>query len=109
MLSDKELLHRFEQGLDPQRIEKSAIPAQLIGYGEISSIFKIGDNNDTAYKRMPLFSDRSSAEKYERQYHEYRPGLTSRNMKPLLLKCRTGRWCFILPRRDLPWIVLGIS
>lgn len=71
MRIDKERLYQFEQGLDPQHIEKSAIPAQLIGYGEISSIFKIGDNNETAYKRMPLFADGSSAEKYERQYHEY--------------------------------------
>lgn len=71
MYIDKKLLYQFEQGLDPQDIETSAIPAQLIGYGEISSIFMIGDDTETAYKRMPLFSDRSSAEKYERQYHEY--------------------------------------
>lgn len=71
MFIDKDLLYQFEKGLDPLRIEKSHIPAQLIGFGEISSIFKIGENDKVAFKRMPLFSDRSSAEKYERQYHEY--------------------------------------
>jgi len=71
MQIDKDLLARFEQGLDPQNIDQSVIPADIIGYGEISSIFKIGDDNEIAYKRMPLFTDRSSAEKYEKNYHEY--------------------------------------
>ncbi|MBW2365665.1 MAG: hypothetical protein JRF25_11520 [Deltaproteobacteria bacterium] len=68
---DKKILYQFEQGLDPQNVDQSVIPADIIGFGEISSIFKIGDDNEIAYKRMPLFSDRLSAEKYEKQYHEY--------------------------------------
>ncbi|MBW1846057.1 MAG: hypothetical protein JRG81_09640 [Deltaproteobacteria bacterium] len=71
MRIDKDLLSRFEHGLDPQNIEESVISAEIIGYGEISSIFKIGGDDETACKRMPLFIDRSSAEKYEKQYHEY--------------------------------------
>ena len=60
---DKDLLYRFENGLDPQNIKDSSVPASVIGFGEISAIFQISDNSDVAFKRMPLFSDRISAEK----------------------------------------------
>ena len=53
---DVDLLQRFEAGIDPQHLERSDVPATLIGYGEISAIFRLGDA-PVAYKRMPLFSD----------------------------------------------------
>ena len=68
---DKDLLYRFENGLDPQNIKASSVPASVIGFGEISTIFQVGDNADVAFKRMPLFPNRMSAEKYKHQYHEY--------------------------------------
>jgi hypothetical protein len=71
MLADEHLLQEFESGLNPQRLEDSAIPATIIGYGEISAIFQVADNSMTAFKRLPLFSDRPSAEKYTRQFYEY--------------------------------------
>ena len=71
MLADEHLLQEFELGLNPQRLEDSTIPATIIGYGEISAIFQIADHSRVAFKRLPLFSDRPSAEKYTRQFHEY--------------------------------------
>ena len=68
---DTELLHRFEKGLNPQRIERSGIPAQLLGYGEISAIFRIQGDDRMAFKRMPLFTQRRAAEKYVDLYGEY--------------------------------------
>ena len=68
---DVELLKRFEQGLNPQRIDLSQIPAQLLGYGEISAIFRIQGDDRTAFKRMPLFPDRDRAERYVDLYREY--------------------------------------
>lgn len=68
---DDDLLSRFEEGLDPSYFERSPVPAELIGYGEISAIFRIRGQADVAYKRMPLFADRAAAEKYASQYHEY--------------------------------------
>lgn len=68
---DRELVADFEAGLNPQDPEKSSIPAEVLGYGEISIILQIGDNPDVAYKRMPLFSDRPAAELYAGQFHEY--------------------------------------
>jgi len=68
---DHGLLYRFEAGLNPQDLKNSAVPAQVLGYGEISTIFQIGDNKDVAFKRMPLFSDRASAEEYVEKYRFY--------------------------------------
>ena len=68
---DEELLRRFEAGLNPQDIEGSSIPATILGFGEMSAIFQIADNKKIAFKRMPLFSERSSAERYARRFEEY--------------------------------------
>jgi hypothetical protein len=71
MIIDKDLLQRFEAGLNPQEIEASAIPAELLGFGEISAIFRIQGDTSVAYKRMPLFSDRTAAEDFREKYYEY--------------------------------------
>lgn len=71
MKIDTDLLYRFERGLNPQRIERSGVPAVILGYGEISTIFSIEDDKQLAYKRMPLFSNRQSAEDYILLYREY--------------------------------------
>ena len=71
MRIDMEVLERFEAGLDPAHPERSVVPARLIGYGEISAIFTIGDDDDRAYKRMPLFKDRASAEAYAEMVDDY--------------------------------------
>jgi len=68
---DTDLLQRFEEGLDPQNIARSPIPAKILGYGEISTIFQIEGNPAVAYKRMPLFDNPAAAERYMRQFREY--------------------------------------
>jgi hypothetical protein len=68
---DENLLVEFENGLNPQHLEHSAIPATLIGFGEISAIFQIGDKSGTAFKRLPLFSDQPSTQTYVSKYNEY--------------------------------------
>ncbi|MDQ1331673.1 MAG: hypothetical protein QG578_1941 [Thermodesulfobacteriota bacterium] len=68
---DTDLLNRFEAGLDPQNLKNSSVPAVILGFGEISTVFQIGECADTAYKRMPLFRDIASAEKYGEQFLEY--------------------------------------
>ncbi len=68
---DLDILHRFEEGLDPQNLDRSAVRTTLIGYGEMSTIFEIEGFPGTALKRMPLFVDRAGAEQYEKIYYEY--------------------------------------
>jgi hypothetical protein len=70
---DIELLKEFEKGLDPEHPEKSKIPAQVLGYGEISTIFEIESETTTglACKRLPIFQTRKEVENYEKLYNSY--------------------------------------
>lgn len=70
---DKELLERFEAGLNPLNPSLSTIPAEIIGYGEMSTIFVIDDPSQKglAYKRMPIFRSIEELDQYERLYEEY--------------------------------------
>jgi hypothetical protein len=66
-------LREFERGLDPQQPESSQIPASVLGYGEISTVFAIDAENlaGLAFKRMPLFQDEGEIQAYQRAYEEY--------------------------------------
>ena len=68
---DRDLLERFEAGLNPQQVEQSSVPAAIIGYGEISAIFRIAGDTTVAYKRLPLFTSDVSARNYTGLYDEY--------------------------------------
>jgi hypothetical protein len=70
---DVELLKKFERGLDPAHPEQSKIPAKVLGYGEISTIFQIQSDSvkDLACKRLPIFQTRDEVERYEKIYREY--------------------------------------
>lgn len=81
MLVDENLLYEFESNLNPQDLQNSPIPATIIGYGEISAIFKIADNSELAFKRLPLFPDRVAAERYTRQHDEYCRLLTQAGLR----------------------------
>jgi len=81
MIPDQDFLEKFEKGLDTRSLGRSKISATLVGYGEISAIFQIGDDSATVYKRMPLFSDTAEAEQYAVMHRDYcdlltRAGLT---------------------------------
>ena len=68
---DQNLLQQFERQLDPVHPERSVIPAKVLGYGEISSIFKIEGLGDIAFKRLPIFENRQAAADYLENYKEY--------------------------------------
>jgi hypothetical protein len=68
-----DLLQKFEQGLDPRWPERSRIPAVVLGYGEISTVFAIEAEGleDLALKRLPLFHSQEEVEAYQVAYEEY--------------------------------------
>jgi hypothetical protein len=68
---DIELLNRFEHELIPHDLSRSSIPAEIIGFGEISAIFQIGGEENIIYKRIPIFPDFKTAESYKQMYFEY--------------------------------------
>ena len=74
---DAGLLQRFEAGLDPLNPHLSKISAKIIGYGEISTIFVINhpEQENIAYKRMPIFRSPDEMETYEHLFEEYNTGL----------------------------------
>jgi len=70
---DIDLLKEFERGLDPAHPESSKIPARVLGYGEISTIFEIQaeTTKDLACKRMPIFKTKEEVAQYETLYRDY--------------------------------------
>lgn len=70
---DRQLLKRFEDGLNPQYPERSTIPAIILGYGEISTVFGLQyeGQEDIVYKRMPIFDTVQQVEHYTSIYNNY--------------------------------------
>jgi len=67
----RERLQEFENGLDPRNPLASTIPCKILGYGEISTVLQIDDDQHTAAKRMPLFASFAAAEEYVLNYNNY--------------------------------------
>jgi hypothetical protein len=73
---DHQALRKFEERLQPWRLGGDAgdgheAGARVIGYGEISTVFSIGDDTSKAFKRMPLFSAVEQARAYAERYRRY--------------------------------------
>jgi hypothetical protein len=73
VLVDLGVLQRFEAGLDPRHPERGAVPATVLGYGEISTVLEIGAGAErqVACKRMPMFRSDAEAEAYQTLYAAY--------------------------------------
>ncbi len=79
--NDSLSLINFEAGLNPSNLSESEIPAVILGFGEISTIFQIGTDQNWAYKRMPLFKTPLAAETYADNYRTYCKHLRSAGLK----------------------------
>ncbi len=71
MKIDIDLLTRFEKNLRPHDLSRSPMPVTVIGFGEISAIFQIGDDQEMVYKRIPIFPDLATAHAYRQMYFDY--------------------------------------
>ncbi|MBM4446451.1 MAG: hypothetical protein FJ023_03750 [Chloroflexi bacterium] len=71
MKINADLLKEFERGLDPSHPENSKIPAKVLGYGEISTVFAIEGEPKLACKRMPIFRHQEELDQYKTIYDEY--------------------------------------
>ncbi len=67
------ILEEFERGLNPRRPEASRIPARVLGYGEISTVFQITHEGleNLAFKRLPVFREKREMDEYRRVYLDY--------------------------------------
>lgn len=70
---DIKILKEFEEGLDTRFPEQSKIPARIIGFGEISTVFVIDHPSlkGFAFKRLPIFSKEQEVFEYENSLKEY--------------------------------------
>jgi hypothetical protein len=70
---DPDLLLRFEAGLDPRHSERNGIPARVLGYGEISTVFEIEAPGlaGLAFKRLPIFNTAQEMARYSATYDTY--------------------------------------
>lgn len=127
--AELELLEAFERGLDPRWPERSEIPARVLGYGEISTVFAIGHGGPPsriegrqsqakgleglAFKRLPLFHNAAEIEAYQIAYEEYNRlldeeiGLRLPAFSYVSLANQAGRPIFYIIQQQLPSSSIG--
>ncbi|MHA1932171.1 MAG: DUF6206 family protein, partial [Promethearchaeota archaeon] len=72
MKIDIELLKEFERTIDTSHPETGKIPIKILGFGEISLVFEIlGDPEQLAYKRIPIFENEKQVRRHIWAYNEY--------------------------------------
>jgi hypothetical protein len=112
---DLDLLREFERGLDPRYPERSKVPARVLGYGEISTVFaiQVEEARDLAFKRLPIFCTAEEMEEYQAAYEEYNHLLEEEiglNMPPhgcATFISDTGRPIFYIIQKQLPYSSIG--
>jgi len=69
---DLEVLKKLERSIDTYNPEKGVVPIKILGYGEISLVFEIvGDPEQIAYKRIPIFENKKQVNRHIWAYNEY--------------------------------------
>lgn len=71
MTADLQGLTDLERGIDTEHPEASSVPVSVVGYGEITTALTTPAYPEFVLKRMPLFSSREAASRYQLQFHEY--------------------------------------
>ncbi len=72
MKIDIEVLKKLEQSIDTYNPEKGEVPIKILGFGEISLVFEIvGDPEQIAYKRIPIFENEKQVNRHIWAYNEY--------------------------------------
>ena len=112
---DIELLQRFERGLDARHPERSRIPARVLGYGEISTVFEIQAEGlqGLAFKRLPLFDTWDQVERYRVVHEEYvrllseEVGLHLPPHSHAIVLRRAGQPVFYIVQRQFPTGSIG--
>lgn len=106
---DKNILIEFEEGLNPLNVEKSRIPARIIGYGEISAVLEVKrkEFENFVIKRLPIFESSWQMELYESAYREYvevlkKAGINIIDEDCASIKTGDGRFVFYTIQKKIP-------
>lgn len=68
---DLDRLQAFEDQLNPAAPEQGTVPVQILGYGEISAVFRIESMPDIAFKRLPPFPSPQQRTAYQNVIETY--------------------------------------
>lgn len=112
---DLDTLREFERGLDPRHPDQSRLPARVLGYGEISTVFAIDMEGmrGLAFKRLPIFRTEAEMAQYQATYEEYNRLLEEKIALSLPLHGHaafltdTGRPIFYIVQQELPALSIG--
>jgi len=112
---DTEILEEFERGLDPRFPERSRLPARVLGYGEISTVFEIRVEGleGYAFKRLPIFNDLREVDAYRSLYEDYNRileeeiGINLPDYGHAQVVSDSGRPVFFIIQRKLPQASIG--
>jgi hypothetical protein len=112
---DVGMLEEFERCIDPRYPERSRIPARVLGYGEISTVFEIQAEGmqGYAFKRLPIFKDSGEIAPYLASYEEYNRilveeiGLTLPAYGHAYFVSDSGRPVFYIIQKQLPSPSIG--
>lgn len=76
-------LAAFEQALNPQQPEGGPLGAKIIGYGEMSTVFRFSDITlgKYAFKRMAIFHSADEVNNYRALYLQYHAELKKRGVE----------------------------
>ncbi len=107
---DIKILKEFEEGLNTVFPERSRLPAKIIGFGEISTVFAIDHPllHGYAFKRLPIFSNDSEVVEYEKALKEYinllknKTGIEVIETEGIRIKTSDGRIIYYIIQPILP-------
>ncbi|MDQ7064338.1 MAG: DUF6206 family protein [candidate division KSB1 bacterium] len=68
---DLDRLQAFEDQLNPAAPEQGTEPVKILGYGEISAVFRIESMPDVAFKRLPPFPNPEERAAYQQVIEAY--------------------------------------
>ncbi|MHA1301923.1 MAG: DUF6206 family protein [Candidatus Helarchaeota archaeon] len=72
MKINRELIKELEYTIDTIHPERGKVPIKILGFGEISLVFElVGDEQNIAYKRLPIFDTEKQVKRHVRAYKEY--------------------------------------
>ncbi|MFX1250905.1 MAG: DUF6206 family protein [Promethearchaeota archaeon] len=66
-----ELLRKLEDTIDTVHPERGEVPIKILGYGEISLVFELLEDESIAYKRLPIFDTETQVKRHVSAYHKY--------------------------------------
>ena len=77
---NKQLLVEFENNINTVSPEKGKVPIKILGFGEISIVFQLGNDKDIVYKRLPIFENTAQVNRHIKAFDMYQTNLLTKKI-----------------------------